>query len=80
MQKRGIPDINFCYRSLYGAIETKMPGNARPTELQAKAVRDIQAAGGYAAVCTSIEQVRELIVDMKGDAEDFGIPMPPSMR
>lgn len=67
MQKRGMLDINFCLDGMYGSVETKLPGNNRPTELQAKCIRDIQAAGGYAIVATDLARVEALVAQMRSD-------------
>jgi hypothetical protein len=45
--RSGVPDIIGCYCGRFFAIECKANGN-KPTALQEKAMRDIQAGGGVA--------------------------------
>ena len=56
-QQAGVPDIVGVYRGRFFALEVKQPGN-KPTVLQAAMLRQITAAGGIAAVVTSVEEAR----------------------
>jgi hypothetical protein len=55
-QRRGVPDVLFCIKGRFGAIEVKVPGRV-PTERQAEELRAIEAAGGVAIVATCVEHV-----------------------
>lgn len=56
-QPVGLPDIIGCYHGKFFGIEMKMPGKENTlTEKQAKKLRDIEEAGGVAAVCTSVKE------------------------
>lgn len=41
----GTADRIFCWRGHFGAVEVKRPG-AKPTALQQKRIREVEAAGG----------------------------------
>ena len=56
----GIPDIIVCYRGRFIALECKV-GKNNPTVLQAQTIRQIIAAGGYAMVVRTLEEVRQVI-------------------
>lgn len=56
----GIPDIVVCYRGRFIAFECKV-GKNKPTALQAQTIRQIIAAGGYAMVVRSVDEVRQTI-------------------
>lgn len=56
----GIPDLIVCYRGRFIAFECKV-GKNTPTVLQAQTIRQIIAAGGYALVVRSVEEVRQVI-------------------
>lgn len=55
----GVPDIIFCYRSKFGAIEVKREGK-EPTKLQQKRMLEIQAAGGEAFWGTADKVIPEI--------------------
>ena len=63
MQESGIPDILFCMKGLFGAIELKMPGN-KPSKLQEYHMERIDKAGGVAFVAYSLEQVQAVMVQV----------------
>lgn len=56
----GIPDIIVCYKGRFIAFECKV-GKNNPTVLQAQTIRQIIAAGGYAMVVRTVEEVRKVI-------------------
>lgn len=74
----GIPDLVCCYEGLFIGIETKAP-NKKPTTFEqrwAKAtpnqrnrLTEIQEAGGIAFVADDVEQVRQLLNEIKPLAE-----------
>jgi pantoate kinase len=66
----GVPDFLCCVNGRFLGIEAKANGN-KPTELQKKNLKEIEASGGYAAVinenasdmqylCELIKQLKEL--------------------
>ena len=63
----GIPDIICCYRGQFVGLEVKRPGK-KLTALQEKTIAKINAAGGVAAMVTGVDEVRELLVRIGGDA------------
>jgi len=58
---RGVIDVIFCYRSLFGSIEVKI-GYDKPTKLQAIFMRDITKAQGEARVGRAMDMK---LMDMK---------------
>lgn len=57
-QEAGISDILACVCGRFLAIEMKQPNfKHKVSALQALFLDDIEAAGGYAAVCSSVEEV-----------------------
>jgi hypothetical protein len=64
---RGLPDIVGCSEGLMFAFEVKLPGEEKNlTPLQAKKLRDLEAAGAIVAVVTTVKQGRrELAVGKK---------------
>ena len=56
----GIPDLIVCYKGRFIAFECKV-GNNKPTVLQAQTIRQIIAAGGYAMVVKTVDEVRQVI-------------------
>lgn len=59
-QEVGIPDLLVCYSGRFVGLEAKMPGN-KPTAKQKAVLDEIVAAGGYALVFTTVEQVSSLL-------------------
>ena len=66
----GVPDFLCCVNGRFLGIEAKANGN-KPTELQKKNLKEIEASGGYTAVinenasdmqylCELIKQLKEL--------------------
>ena len=70
----GIPDLVCCYEGLFIGIETKAP-NKKPTTFeqrwnkatpnQKNRLTEIQQAGGIAFVADDVEQVRQLLNEIK---------------
>jgi hypothetical protein len=67
--KSGIPDVLICSRGRFFAAELKVGKNGA-TRLQRYTLEQIKRAGGCAAVCCSVDRVRELIKG--GDLNDQG--------
>ena len=59
-QIRGLPDLIGVYRGYFVAMEVKKPGG-EATDLQAFTMKQIQQAGGYAAVIHSFEEAVSLL-------------------
>ena len=58
----GIPDLLICRKGLFYAIELKV-GSNKATKLQEYVLRQIHRAGGRTAVCRTVDQVRNLLVE-----------------
>ena len=58
--QRGVPDIVGCCRGRSIALEVKSRGN-KPSKIQQAQLKAIHAAGGMAAVVTSLKEVQALI-------------------
>lgn len=63
----GIPDLIICKEGQFYAVELKAGAN-KPTPIQGHVLRKIQGAGGQAAVCRSVEDVKRVIE--KGGDDD----------
>lgn len=59
----GIPDILICYNGFW-AIELKV-GKNKPTRLQRYNLSRINTAGGCAAACYSVEEVRNFLTKLE---------------
>jgi hypothetical protein len=59
-QEIGIPDILACYQGAFLGLEVKQPGE-KPSAAQRHVLREIEAAGGVAAVVTSVEEADTLL-------------------
>lgn len=57
---RNAPDLLCCYNGMFIAIEVKNPGE-KETAAQAAELAKIRAAGGYAAVVHSMEELKALL-------------------
>jgi len=66
--KYGIPDLLICSKGHFFAAELKV-GNrkGRRFKLQLYYLEQIKCAGGSAAVCRSVDQVRSLLTNEGGD-------------
>ena len=62
----GVPDIICCYKGRFLGLEAKLP-TGRLTELQKRAIRKINQAGGIACRVESVEDVKRVIA--QADAE-----------
>ena len=56
----GVPDIICCYKGRFLGLECKRPGG-RLTELQKRAIKKINRAGGVACRVESVEDVKSVI-------------------
>ena len=56
----GVPDIICCYKGRFLGLECKLPGG-RLTELQKRAIEQINRAGGIACRVESVEDVKRMI-------------------
>ena len=56
----GVPDIIICYKGRFIGMECKLP-DGHLTELQKRALRKINDAGGYAYRVESVEDAKEII-------------------
>jgi hypothetical protein len=53
--KRGLPDVVFCYKGVFGGLEVKTPENKSGlTELQRRTLLRIKRAGGVAGEVRSV--------------------------
>lgn len=59
-QVRGLPDLIGVYHSYFIAMEVKKPGG-HATDLQAFTLQQITAAGGFATVVHSFEEVEDFL-------------------
>jgi hypothetical protein len=68
-QEAGLPDLLVCYRGRFGGIEVKAPGG-KPSRLQLHVLSEIEAAGGFTAIVTTVEEVLDLLseIEEEGDA------------
>ena len=62
----GVPDIIICYKGRFIGMECKLP-DGHLTELQKRALRKINDAGGYAYRVESVEDAREIIEMVDAD-------------
>lgn len=67
--KSGDPDMIICFYGVFVAIEFKLPGNA-PTKLQRHKLLTIVKSGGYAYLCYSYRQFKELMRDVRKDIRE----------
>jgi hypothetical protein len=59
---RGLPDIVGCSEGFMLAFEVKLPGKERNlTPIQAKKLRDLEAAGAITAVVTTVKEAMEAL-------------------
>ena len=66
----GIPDIICCYKGRFLGLEAKLPGG-RLTELQKRALRKINAAGGIAIRVGSVEDVKSVIAQVDREERNW---------
>lgn len=61
-QRRGLPDVIGCYKSVMIGLEVKLPGKETTvTPLQADTLANIRRARGVARVVTSVEEAEKLL-------------------
>ena len=58
--KNGTPDLLFCMKGKFGAIEVKKPGG-KPDPLQLVQLRKIKEAGGFGCVADNLDTVKEYV-------------------
>jgi len=59
--RHGVPDLLVCYNGQFIALEVKRPQLGKLTDNQKQELAKISAAGGLAAVVTSVEDVKRLL-------------------
>lgn len=64
MSKRGDPDLLICANGKFFALELKKDVRSKPTKLQSHILKQVEDAGGFAAVC-SPENFDDLINKIK---------------
>lgn len=70
MYTAGLPDITACYRGWYLALEVKVPGRENTvTAIQQKTLDDIDEAGGFAQVVTTLSDI-DALLDQIDELED----------
>lgn len=58
----GLPDLICCYRGLFLALETKMPGKESNVSARQQLVHGwIRRSGGYVAIVTSREEALDAL-------------------
>lgn len=58
--RKGLPDIEGCYRGYFLGIEVKLPGKEKNlTDLQAATLRKIREAGGIGIMATNWPQIEK---------------------
>jgi hypothetical protein len=58
----GMPDIIGCYNGRFIGLEVKLPGKEHTlTERQAHRIHQINKAGGFSAMVTSVDQAMDLV-------------------
>jgi hypothetical protein len=62
-QQVGIPDLLCCVRGQFVGLEVKQPGE-EASPMQKKVLREIEAAGGIAAVVSTVGEVVDLLGDL----------------
>lgn len=65
----GVPDIICCYKGRFLGLEAKLP-TGRLTELQKRAIRKINQAGGIACRVESVEDVKRVIAQADAEREE----------
>lgn len=70
----GTPDILGCLHGRFIAIEAKA-GKGRPTQLQLKALRQIDGVGGLALIIneTNIDYLKECLQDVRTARSNWGL-------
>lgn len=67
----GVPDILFCYKGMFGAIEVKTPETFDGvSELQKYNMEMIRESGGFAGVATSPDRVQGFLSIMDKKLKD----------
>lgn len=70
IQRKGLPDVIFCYWGRYGGLELKVPGRENTlTRLQAQTLKRIREAGGIGELVTSVSEVRDILRDIEREEQ-----------
>lgn len=72
-QAKGAPDVLVCYKGVFVALETKVPGKF-PTELQAYYLKMIKESGGYALSPTLVVEVEQVLDRIDARLVALGVP------
>jgi penicillin-binding protein-related factor A (putative recombinase) len=67
-ERRGRPDIYLCYRGRFVGVELKKGSGDKPTPLQQKHLREIEASGGVGAWLTSLDELKNLLSSIDSTA------------
>ena len=67
MQEAGVPDIVACWEGRFLSIEVKAP-TGRLSKLQGVQLCRIAQAGGVAVVAHSVDEVKDLLTQLKEQA------------
>ena len=59
-QSAGIPDIIACYRGIFVGLEAKV-GKNKASEIQKVKIKQINDAGGFAAVVYTLDDVKDIL-------------------
>lgn len=68
MQEQGLPDLVNCFMGRFVGLEVKQPGE-EPSPKQRQILGEIEAAGGVAAVVTTVEEVAELLAEIEKEVD-----------
>ncbi|MFA5543407.1 MAG: VRR-NUC domain-containing protein [Bacilli bacterium] len=61
-QVKGLPDIMGCYKGVFIGLEVKVPGRENTvTDFQIYRINQINTAGGFATVVTSVGQAIDFV-------------------
>lgn len=66
----GLPDIIFCYKGIFAAIETKMPDKrTNVSAVQQRVHEKIRQSGGRVEVCCSVGEALRFLGTIIDDTE-----------
>jgi hypothetical protein len=68
-QEVGIPDLLVCYRGRFLGWEVKQPGE-EPSRIQQYVLDEIEAAGGYPSVVTTVEEAAHLLTKVDKECDE----------
>ncbi len=65
--RHGVPDLLGCFRGVFFAIEVKKPEKRSNTSAeQRRELGSIERAGGWARVCTTVQEALSLLIEIEG--------------